>query len=349
MNEMLATRMNDMFVGTYWSARQESREQAARRVAGFLRAISSTADGVLSEWFHTERTHRAASQVRIDSTPEGVEPYLRVNRRDLDREVMPELGFSFDVWNGRDVSFRVTVGAYSPHVGNAAVLSFQGPIQLGDADWRKLLDAAIEAFDPEHGVVTSLAELARAGVAHSQVRCMTKQLLFFATKEDLRPLLAAVEGVVPIDYVLMGIYPAEVAEKYGSIEDIPNLGHATSDSAINSREFLVVKKNCTVNMESVATVHGKRYVIDQLLNPNSVTFAPGGLWGSDVLLNGRFATVHNDEGSQALMKQFAKILRKSFRKLKAYWVGPEAERLLEAGKRLTIAAQTPREFDLTKN
>jgi hypothetical protein len=147
----------------------------------------------------------------------------------------------------------------------------------------------------------------------------------------------------------MGIYPAEVAEKYGSIEDIPDLGRATADSAISSREFLMVKKNCTVNMESVATVHGKRYVIDQLLNPNSVTFAPGGLWGSDVLLNGRFATVHNDEGSQALMKQFAKILRKSFRKLKAYWVGPEAERLLEAGKRLTIAAQTPREFDLTKN
>jgi hypothetical protein len=288
--------------------------------------------------------------VRIDSTPEGVERYLKVNRRDVDREEIPELGFSFDVWNGGDVSFRATVGAYSPHVGNAAVLSFQGPIQLGDADWRKLLDAAIEAFDPEHGVVTSLAELARAEVAHSQVRCMTKQLLFFATKEDLRPLLAAVERVVPIDYVLMGIYPAEVAEKYGSIEDIPNLGRATTDSASTSGEFLVVKKNCTVKTRSVAGVDGKtRYFIDQLLNPNSVTFAPGGLWDSDVLLNGRFATVHDDEGSQALIKQFAKVLRKSFRKLKAYWVGPEAERLLEAGKRLTIAAQTPREFDLTKN
>ena len=178
---------------------------------------------------------------------------------------------------------------------------------------------------------------------------MTKRLLFFATKEDLGPVLAAVERVLPIDYVRMDNYRTGVVDSYASVADIPNLGQAPTDSAGTSDEYLVVMKGRKVKTESVRGEDGRmRHLVDQLLNPSSITFAPGGLWGNDVLLHGRFATVHDDEASLALMNQCAEALRKSFRKLKAYWVGAEAERLLDSGKRLTISAQASRDFDLTR-
>lgn len=178
---------------------------------------------------------------------------------------------------------------------------------------------------------------------------MTKRLLFFATKEDLRLLLATVESSLPIDYVRMGHGETSVAERYASSEEIPNLGHATTDSASTSDEFLVVPKSCAVQVRCVSGSGGTvRYFFDQLANPSTVTFAPGGLRGDTILLHGRVATVSDDETSQALMNQFAKVIRKSFRKLKTFWIGPEAEGLLDAGKRLTISAQASRDFDLTR-
>jgi hypothetical protein len=34
-------------------------------------------------------------------------------------------------------------------------------------------------------------------------------------------------------------------------------------------------------------IAGARYSFDQLTNPGTITFAPGGLWGEEVLLHGR--------------------------------------------------------------
>jgi hypothetical protein len=47
------------------------------------------------------------------------------------------------------------------------------------------------------------------------------------------------------------------------------------------------------------------------------------------------------------MKRFNSAVKKTFTKVKAFYVGPKALELLERGMRLTISAQSPREFDLT--
>jgi hypothetical protein len=86
--------------------------------------------------------------------------------------------------------------------------------------------------------------------------------------------------------------------------------------------------------------------VDQLRNPDSVTFTPAGIWDDDVILHGRVATASDSEASQALMRRFHVAIKKGFAKVKAFYVGPQAMELLKAGKRLTIAAQSPREFDL---
>src|SRR5262249_1559815 len=91
-----------------------------------------------------------------------------------------------------------------------------------------------------------------------------------------------------------------------------------------------------------------RFCVDQLSNPDSVTFISGGIWSDDIVLHGRVATASDTEASQQLMKRFAAVFRKKFSKIKAFWVGPRAMALLDAGRRLTISVQSPREFDLVR-
>jgi hypothetical protein len=87
--------------------------------------------------------------------------------------------------------------------------------------------------------------------------------------------------------------------------------------------------------------------MDQLLNPDTVRLIPAGLWGEDIVLAGMVDTVSDSPIAQELMKRFNSAFKIQFSKVKGYWVGPEALAFLNAGKRLTIAAQSPPEFDLT--
>jgi hypothetical protein len=47
------------------------------------------------------------------------------------------------------------------------------------------------------------------------------------------------------------------------------------------------------------------------------------------------------------MKRIQAAVKKTFSKVKAFYVGPKALALLENGKRLAGAVQSPREFDLS--
>ncbi len=91
----------------------------------------------------------------------------------------------------------------------------------------------------------------------------------------------------------------------------------------------------------------ERFCVDQLVNPDTIWFTPGGVWGEDFVLNGRVGTASDSDPSRYLMKRFDSAFKKRFRKIKAFLVGPGALAFLEAGKRLTAAVQSPRDFDLT--
>jgi len=104
-------------------------------------------------------------------------------------------------------------------------------------------------------------------------------ILFFALKEDLLPVLEAVESKGALKYVRTGIYLRPEYEPFHRGADIPNLGRATSESGISSASFLVCDPEVPVNFQSVALYSGgTNYHIDQLVNPDTITFTPGGLW-----------------------------------------------------------------------
>jgi hypothetical protein len=91
---------------------------------------------------------------------------------------------------------------------------------------------------------------------------------------------------------------------------------------------------------------GTGYFIDQVENPVSAVFAPGGLFGEAVLLYGRIDTVSRSEGAQSMKAKFEYRMKKHFSKRGPYYVGPEAEQLRQQGIRLAAAVQSPQNLNL---
>jgi hypothetical protein len=176
-----------------------------------------------------------------------------------------------------------------------------------------------------------------------------KQIHFFGLRDDLLSLLDIVERDMPLKYVRTGRLPSADCETFLHASEIPDLGTANSDSSTSCTSFLVTRREVSINVRAVKQKNSgvERYFVDQLINPDTVGFTPAGIWGNEVVLSGRLATVSDTATSRDLMKQFGSAFKKQFTKVKAFYVGALAFALLKAGKRLTAAAQCPREFDLT--
>lgn len=145
-----------MIIGVYWTARSESLEASARRLSRFLDSLSTCGRALqLGDWF-IKGISRATARERLRTDPASIARALRTNRRDVDGSVLQELGFRLSTWNGGDISFEATIGSFSAYVTNAAVLSFADEaVSITAEEGEKLLQAAVSAFDPEHGVVAS--------------------------------------------------------------------------------------------------------------------------------------------------------------------------------------------------
>jgi hypothetical protein len=169
-----------------------------------------------------------------------------------------------------------------------------------------------------------------------------KQIRFFALKADLIPALQEFESPEALKYIRKGRFPSKECESYNRAAEIPNLGLSTAATASASASYLVCVREMPIKIRPVKD----GFCIDQLLNPDTIVFIPGGIWDENVVLHGLVGTVSASERSQALMKRFHSAVRRNYLKINAFWVGPEARALLNSGKRLTIAAQSPREFDL---
>src|SRR5438132_7538400 len=162
-----------------------------------------------------------------------------------------------------------------------------------------------------------------------------KQILFFALKEDLVPMLELVENKGPLRYVLTGNFLKREFKQivFAAGASIPNLGKATADQWISCEAFLVCERETAVNLRTLQGYDGhERICIDQLANPDSVGFTPGGMWNEDVVLNGCVRTASESQASQALMKRFQAAIKKTFSKVRAFYVGPKAHTLLDSGK-----------------
>jgi hypothetical protein len=172
------------------------------------------------------------------------------------------------------------------------------------------------------------------------------QTIFFALKDDLLPVFEAAERQGPLQYVLSGAFPSSNVSIFDHGWDIPTLGKATFESASGSDSYLVCEVGTQVIVRHRESDGHNRFFVDQVLNPDSITLSPGGMWDEDVMLYGRVASASDSEISLHLLRRFDLAIRKHFLKVGRSYVGPRALELLKMGKRLTIAKQSPPEFDL---
>jgi hypothetical protein len=174
-----------------------------------------------------------------------------------------------------------------------------------------------------------------------------KQRHFYAQGEDYRELLEAVESELSLAYRQMGNFTSAPPPQVSSWAQLKAVGVADSNASISCRSYLVTHAGGQVHVRQVGGLfETRRYLVDQLINPGTVTLTLGGNWRDLALLPGRVGTVHDDPSSRRLMKIFNDALRGGFTKVKAYWVGPRAMAHLRGGGRLTPAVQSPPEYDL---
>ena len=178
-----------------------------------------------------------------------------------------------------------------------------------------------------------------------------KTIRFYAIDDDLLDVLMEVEQRFDLQYVKAGTMPSSAGlsmESYAKASEIPQLGRANHESASGCNAFLVFKKGSLIQRQAVTLEDGSEaFAINELLNQGAATLTPAGRWSDDVVLYGTFGSAHGTDDAKEILGAFEKALRRRFTKVKAYWLGPKALRALEEGKRLTLAAQTPRDFDLS--
>ena len=170
---------------------------------------------------------------------------------------------------------------------------------------------------------------------------------FFATASDLLPGLARFEQLHPVQYVETGLFDVRATRVWSSGSAIPNLGRAPSGQAITESTFLVMLRQSQLAIREVPQrAGGVKFAIDQLENPDSTVFWPGGLFAPDVLVSGRIATIGATDTARILQKAMVQSVTRKFRRIGMFWLGPDAVKLFEAGARLTTSVKNPPEYDL---
>jgi Immunity protein 52 len=158
------------YIGAYWGPRQESLDACADRAVKFLEGISS-AHPALSTWYQLGVMQTDALQQPAVLERGAVLTLLESgrNRRESDRSVIEELGYSINLWNGQDPSVGLNIGCgryhRSEYVKNAVVIdlprSDEGLADLALPERaRAMMHLLVECWDPDWATWTS-SELRR--------------------------------------------------------------------------------------------------------------------------------------------------------------------------------------------
>ncbi len=158
--------MSDFYVGAYWGQRKETIDACADRLHSFLAALSALHSG-FGLWYKLGKSRRHAKRIEIEFNNRSCLLELLEggrNRKDLDKEVVEDLGFHIALWNGGEshtqAGLSVTCGLYSaaPGLGgNRVVIDL--PEELGELQqcerMTNLLAATAISWDPDWAGVIS--------------------------------------------------------------------------------------------------------------------------------------------------------------------------------------------------
>lgn len=172
------------------------------------------------------------------------------------------------------------------------------------------------------------------------------QLEIFATSTDFVGILRVVEEQLAIAFFVAGMFETGTIRRLdASIDVLRAMTVPREDQLV----FLAVEEKESVGIREVAQKKGGvRYCIDQLCNPKSVVLRPGGMVEENTILAGQIGTTSQAPASLQLFAAFSRAVRQNFVKVKSYWVGPEAIRVLDGGGRLTANLKAASDYDLRR-
>lgn len=173
------------------------------------------------------------------------------------------------------------------------------------------------------------------------------QLSFFATNSDLKEVLSEFEQASQINYNRAGLLDNKDIKVYSSLIN-ENIGIATTTDSNTCVSFLILDRRDDVKIRTISQNDGgQKFAIDQLKNPSSIFFRPGGIIEENkAIIEGKIGTVSSDQTSIQIFNAFSKIIKQKFSKLKGYYLGNQASKLLKEGWRLTQNVNAPKDYDL---
>jgi hypothetical protein len=173
---------------------------------------------------------------------------------------------------------------------------------------------------------------------------------FYATGADILPVLRRLEQDHLVKYIPTGKRSEINRPIYLTWREIPNPGISTNETGFLSIAYMVSPRNIKNVIYAFTDKKGqKSWLLSNGDNPDSVILTMAGLWTTGTLLPGNMRTLHDTPNAQRIMKTFrAAVKAESFVKYDVYWFGREAIDMLQAGRRLVEAEQSPRSFDIPR-
>ena len=174
------------------------------------------------------------------------------------------------------------------------------------------------------------------------------QIHLFSTRQDLEPGIRSIESERSLKYALFGNFETPDIPLWRSLLDVESVGRAPKGNRVLCECYLVLPERAKLHVETFTQYkRGLRYSVDQLQNPGSITFQPGGIFENDYLICGRIGTASDHPDSLDLLQDFTRAITRGFQKHRIYLMGPEASKLHEKGVRLiTMHVDEAREYDL---
>lgn len=152
-----------LYSGAYWGPRQETLDACAERADAFMKGLCSL-DPALATWYKTGRSRRDALRHQVSTEHDVLRKLLESgrHRRDFDRAVIEDLGYSMGLWNGQEpsVGLHIGCGMSSPYVTNAVVINLPRSDEdlgaLASAETaRELMRLLVQCWDPEWSTLSS--------------------------------------------------------------------------------------------------------------------------------------------------------------------------------------------------
>ncbi|WP_343657921.1 hypothetical protein [Chryseobacterium sp.] len=175
----------------------------------------------------------------------------------------------------------------------------------------------------------------------------SKQVLFFATKSDIENIIMDIEASYPIKYYEMGLFDTRSDKYFDSVAEIPDFGTPRSGDWNRDLRLMAMPKNLSMIIRDIDQKKGGvKYAVDPVLNHISICFQFGGIYKEGVIIAGSCFTTNPNEFSLEVFKDFSSKIRKSFKKIDKFYVGPDAEEKLRDGWRLVQNEGFAKGYDL---